>query len=54
MSDSDRQKNNGHGRTATATRHKAVNALLTHRTLGEAAEAAGIAERTLRRWLAEA
>ena len=44
---------NGQRKQLTPKREKAVQALLTHGTVGQAANAAGIGERTLRRWLDE-
>src|SRR5262245_27937896 len=43
----------GHGAKLEALRERAVLALLTDRTIGEAASRCGVGERTLRRWLAE-
>jgi DNA-binding transcriptional MerR regulator len=43
----------GHGDRLSHRQEQAVAALLTHRTIGSAAEAAGISERTLRSWLRE-
>ena len=40
------------GAKANATRDRAIVALLTDRSLMAAAKRAGIAERTLRRWIA--
>lgn len=43
----------GHGAKTAAVRDRAIAALLSERTVAHAATRAGIAERTLRRWLAE-
>jgi len=43
----------GHGSKPDAVREKAILALLSERSLGKAAERAGVGERTLRRWLEE-
>ena len=42
---------NGHGEKLTRLQGKAVSALLSYPTIPEAAEAAGVSPRTLRRWL---
>jgi hypothetical protein len=44
---------NGHGEKWTRKREQAVGALLTAATIGRAADAVGVSERTLRRWLKE-
>ena len=43
----------GHGSKIAAVRERAVLAMLSERTLGAAAKTAGVAERTLRRWLTD-
>ena len=43
----------GHGSKTPAVRDRAVLALLSERSLSAAARKAGVAERTLRRWLAD-
>ncbi|HUU98415.1 MAG TPA: hypothetical protein VM487_21995 [Phycisphaerae bacterium] len=43
----------GHGEKLTRCKARAVAALLTEPTIGAAAKAAGVSERTLRRWLAD-
>ena len=43
----------GHGAKTAAAREQAILALLTERTIGQAAARAGVGERTLRRWLTE-
>ena len=47
------QGKRGHGEQQTRKLDLAISALLTTRTLEEAAEACGINERTLRRWIEE-
>jgi hypothetical protein len=42
----------GHGEKLSRKQEAAVAALLTHGTILQAAEAVGLSERTLRRWLA--
>ncbi len=49
----DDRRSRGHGAKAEPMRERALLALLTDRSLTAAASRAGIAERTLRRWLAE-
>ena len=44
---------NGHGAKSEAVREKAIVALLSAPTIGQAAKRSGVGERTLRRWLAE-
>lgn len=44
---------NGHGAKSHAVRERAVLALLSERTLTDAADKAQVGERTLRRWMAE-
>ena len=41
------------GDTITARQEKAITALLNEPTIAKAAEASGVGERTLYRWLAE-
>ena len=48
-----RKNGAGHGAKTGAVREKAILALLSEPTIGEAATTAGIGERTLRRWLTE-
>src|SRR5688572_24353073 len=48
---SEGHKSEGHGRKSAAARESAIVALLTTRTFQEAATAAGVGERTIRRWL---
>lgn len=43
----------GHGAKSDAARERAVLALLSARTIGEAAKRSSVGERTLRRWLTE-
>ena len=43
----------GHGAKSAAVRERAILALLSDRTLGQAAAKAEVNERTLRRWLSE-
>jgi hypothetical protein len=43
----------GHGEKLTRKQEQAVAALLTSRTVGQAARKVGISERTLRNWLAD-
>jgi len=43
----------GTGPKSAATQERAILALLSEKTLGAAAQSAGIGERTLRRWLTE-
>ena len=43
----------GHGSKMAAVRERAVLSVLSERTLGAAAKTAGVAERTLRRWLTD-
>lgn len=43
----------GHGAKADTVRDRAIVALLSAKTLTDAAERAGVAERTIRRWLAD-
>ena len=43
----------GHGSKLDRRREAAVAALLSHGSLGQAAAACGLSERTLRRWLGE-
>jgi hypothetical protein len=41
----------GHGAKSDAVREQAILALLSERTIGQAAARCGVNERTLRRWL---
>ena len=41
----------GHGAKSNRQRHEAIAALLSHRSVEEAARAVGIAPNTLRRWM---
>ncbi len=43
----------GHGLKSNATRERAICALLTEKTIARAGKRAGIAERTLRRWMSD-
>lgn len=43
----------GHGAKSEAVREAAILALLTEKSIGQAAERCGVHERTLRAWLAE-
>jgi transposase-like protein len=43
----------GHGSKSARQRDEAIEALLTHRSIDEAARAVGIAPNTLRRWMKE-
>lgn len=43
----------GHGEKLTRTQEQAISALLTTRTIRDAASQVGIGEATLRRWLAQ-
>ncbi len=43
----------GHGAKSAAVRERAILALLSERTIGQAAAKAEVNERTLRRWLSE-
>ncbi len=43
----------GHGAKSAAVRERAILALLSERTIGQAAARAEVNERTLRRWLSE-
>ena len=43
----------GHGSRSEAVRDQAVLALLTERTIADAARRCGVGERTLRRWLSD-
>ena len=43
----------GHGAKSAAVRERAILALLSERTIGQAAAKAGVHERTLRRWDSE-
>ena len=49
----DNRSKGGHGAKSEATRERAVLALLTERTVTDAAKKAGVDESTLRRWLAD-
>jgi hypothetical protein len=48
-----RKNRAGHGAKTAAVRERAILALLSEPTVGEAAARCGIGVRTLRRWLAE-
>jgi hypothetical protein len=43
----------GHGAKSASAREQAILALLSERTMGQAAARCGVGERTLRRWLTE-
>lgn len=43
----------GHGAKSEAVREAAILALLSEKTLGDAARVSGVAEKTIRRWLAD-
>jgi hypothetical protein len=47
------RKSAGHGAKSPAIRQRCILALLSERSIGAAAERAGVNERTLRRWMAE-
>ena len=49
----DGKKTAGHGTKSKADRDKAIVALLSEKSVSEAATACGIGERTLHRWLAD-
>lgn len=44
----------GHGEKRSRRREQAISALLTHPTIVEAAQAAGVSEKTIRNWLKDA
>lgn len=43
----------GHGAKSEAVRERAIVALLTEKTIGDAADRCGVNEKTLRRWLSD-
>ena len=47
------RESGGHGAKSAAIQERAILALLSAKTLGAAAQSAGVGERTLRRWLTE-
>ncbi len=49
----DTRSKGGHGAKSTAVRERAVVALLSEKTVTEAAATAGIGEKTLRRWMSD-
>jgi transposase-like protein len=49
----DVRHNDGHGAKTAAIRERAVLALLSERTISNAARKSGVNEKTLRRWLSE-
>src|SRR5579859_1102447 len=51
--DSRKRSGCGHGARTAAAREQAILALLSERTIGQAATHAGVGERTLRRWMSE-
>ncbi len=49
----DTRSKRGHGAKSQATRERAVLALLSEKTITDAAKKAGVDESTLRRWLSQ-